>query len=57
LGLIDAEQQAEEFYGSREGEVESGDIEADIQREISKIQKPKDEKLFDPIRVDVKCGE
>ncbi|KAH0556491.1 hypothetical protein GP486_005610 [Trichoglossum hirsutum] len=55
LGLIDTEQQAEEFYGSHEGEAESGDIEADIQKEISKIQKLKNENLFDPIRVDVKC--
>ncbi|KAI9773328.1 MAG: hypothetical protein M1840_007543 [Geoglossum simile] len=48
-------KQAEEIYGSHEGEIESGDIEAEIQREISGIQQPKDKKLFNPIRVDIKC--
>ncbi|KAH0542365.1 hypothetical protein FGG08_003210 [Glutinoglossum americanum] len=54
--LIDLfNKQAEELYGSYEGEVESGDIEGEINREISEIRQPKDDRLFSPVRVDVKC--
>ncbi|KAI9777708.1 MAG: hypothetical protein M1839_008627 [Geoglossum umbratile] len=48
-------KQAEELYGNREDEIESWDIEAEIQREILDIRQPKDKKLFIPVRVDVKC--